>query len=244
MKLKIVLYVIIMHLLFTIPVTGQQTAGVDNEPRNFQYYDSVLEKLFFTNVDSCLFYALKAVDFSRLKNNTVKETEYLSRAGECYRTIGEFPASLEMQFRALDNTIRAGDKFGEAFTYSFIGFTYTDFKEGRTAIPYFQRAELIMDSLLDASASKPSDTSISPFLHLMVCFTISNKGDAYESLDQLDSALYYQQKARTEFSNVYNGPLKSLVLTRIGNIYNKQRKYDEALQYYFASLQNALLVGE
>ncbi len=242
MKWKLFTAVTMMCLLFSISLKSQKKAGAESELRNFAFYDSVIRKFYFTNVDSGLFYAIKAIDFARSVNNIKKETEYLNNAGEAYRGIGDFPASLEMQFRALDNNIMSGDKFGEARTYSFIGFTFTEFEEGRTAINYFQRADYIIDSLQESGNIRVQDTIIN--LKVFGSFNASNKGSAYESIGMLDSAIYCQEYARSHFKEAYNGPLKSLILTRIGNVFNKLGKYDVALQYYYTSLENAYLVGE
>lgn len=65
-----------------------------------------------------------------------------------------------------------------------------------------------------------------------------NLGNAYERLDQLDSALFYSQRAY-EFA-VTNKIEHSWISYNLGNVYAKLRQYELALVHYRLSLQIAV----
>ena len=251
---KISVLCIIMCLLFAVSSKGQQKAGTDNTKDistpgadRLNYLIGQAGKFYFEKPDSSLYYAGQAIILARQLNNIEAEKKALNLAGEMYRTLGDFPSSLDMQFHALEINKKLGNKFGEAATLGFIGFTYTEFTEYRLALSYLQRGREIIDSLksdIKNGQGLVNKNYNKESLGIFECFNATNTGYAYEGFGLLDSALYFQKLAEKKYEGLENGNLKSLMLTRLGSVYARMKKYDEALRCFHASLQNAYMISD
>ena len=190
------------------------------------------EQYYFTKPDSCLFLANQAIKLARKINYTNGEKTALNRAGEALRFLGDYPGSLEMQFKALEINRQMGDKSGEAGSMGFIGLTYVELTEYRQALHYLTQAQKIYTHLTNP---------------VMISFNLSNLGNAYTGLNMLDSALYFQDKAQkksAELKQGVSGNLKVMIATRLGIIYAHMNKRELALQYFQSALQNAYLIND
>ncbi len=241
-------------LMTMLPVAGQQNAG-DIKQGNPAETDTVrLKRLldkagayYFTKPDSCVILTEEALELSRELRYPFYEVLALNISGEAFRTLGDFPKSLDMQFKALKINRKEANRYQESVTLGYIGFTYTDFNEFRLALDHLLLSKQISDSIRESGKlSNPYSLSIDSNITFLILsgFNASNIGNAYEGMNMVDSALYYQQMAQQKIVNLKQGNLKSLVLTRLGIAYAKQGKYDEALKSFRAALINAYQIGD
>ncbi len=177
---------------------------------------------YYTNPDSCLILSSQALKLARELNFKNGEVEALNKAGEALRFLGDYPRALEMQYNALEINKAEHDISGEAYSSSFIGFTYVEFGEYPLGLRFLFAALEMHQKLSN---------------RIMICFDLSNIGNAYELTYKLDSALFYQQKAVMISGDLSLAPLKTLTLTRLGNVYFRMGNYTRALLSY----HNALL---
>jgi two-component system, NtrC family, sensor kinase len=177
---------------------------------------------YYTNPDSCLILSEQALKLARELKFKNGEVEALNKAGEALRFLGEYPRALEMQYNALGINKAEHDISGEAYSSSFIGFTYVEFGEYPLGLRFLFAALEMHQKLSN---------------RIMICFDLSNIGNAYELTDKPDSALFFQQKAVKISGDLSLAPLKTLTLTRLGNIYFRMGNYNWALLSY----HNALL---
>ena len=185
----------------------------------------IADAYYFTKPDSCLLYAEQALSLSRELNYERAEGIALNTAGEALRFLGDYPRSLKMQFEALPVYRQNKNKWGEARTLSFIGFTYVEFGQFTSALRYLFDAYELSQQIPDT---------------LMATFIFTNTGHVYDMLGKPDSALYYQLRAFRSFNTIeFIPPLKSLILTRLGIAYANVNMMDSALIYYRLALQNA-----
>src|ERR1044071_1310227 len=91
---------------------------------------------YFAKPDSCLVFAEQALTLSRKIHFTNGQVIALNSAGEALRFLGDYPGALRMQFEALEINKENKNEFGVARTLSFIGFTYSEFREYRKALQY------------------------------------------------------------------------------------------------------------
>ena len=202
---------------------------------------------YFNKPDSCLVLALEAVDLAKQVNNTKGEIDALNIAGEALRFLGDYPQSLDVQFKALQINRNLADKFGEAKTLGFIGFTFSELSEYRQSLNYNFQAIKINDSLqLLRAKNAPGGSTVQAYNDLQIfnCFTTTNIGNAYEGMNMLDSALFFQELAQQKYEGLQYGNLKCLIQTRMGKVYAGLGKWTDALQYYRKSLLNAYLIGD
>jgi signal transduction histidine kinase len=190
------------------------------------------QTLFFRNPDSSLFFALEAVRLARQQNNYKALTGALNAAGEQYRFLGEFPKSFELQFEALKENRLHKDRWGEATTMGFIGFSYLEMGDERQALNYLLPAKPVLDSSGDT---------------ILTCFVTSHIGSCYTNLGKMDSAFYFNKEAYRLFPKDYYGALRTLVSDRLGEVYEKNGQWPEAVGWYHYSLyyarQTSILVN-
>ncbi len=78
----------------------------------------------------------EALELSRELSLPVYEVQALNMSGEALRFLGDFPQSLDMQFKALQINRKESNRYQESATLGFIGFTYTEFNEYRLALDH------------------------------------------------------------------------------------------------------------
>lgn len=250
--LKSFVSIFIMYMLLSVTIVGQEKAGtivsVNDESTDDNRLKGFLSKageLYFTKPDSALNYAQRALALAKQLNKVNLEIKALNVSGEMYRFLGDFPHSLDAQFKALELNRQSDDKKGEATTLSFIGLSYTEFKQFPQAKFYLKEAIKICDSLIvSLPETIPENKKQLDFIKVFACFATTNIGAAYEGMNILDSALYFQQLTEKKYKGGVTSNMKSLILTRIGNIYAKLGQNDAALESYNKSLQNAYAISD
>jgi signal transduction histidine kinase len=205
--------------------TAQDTNRVELLIKIAGYY-------FFTSPDTSRVISEKALALSRHLHFVKGEIISLNEVAETYRFLGNYPSALKMNFEALQLNTEMKDISGEATSLGFIGFDYVEFREYRQGLEYFLQAV----HLNKQTYNQQRET-----------FLLTNVANAYNLLKMPDSGLYYSQvayKAFKAYKGLEHGPLKSLILTRMGNAYVGLGKKDSALNYYYMALANSIKVNE
>ncbi len=236
--MKVYLLILFTGMVFISNAQNQRIDSLkqllERAPRDthrVELFMGIAESYFFTKPDSCLAFSEKALELARELYFIQGEVYALNEAGEALRFLGNYPRALKMQFDALQINRKMKNLYGEATTLGSIGFAYVEFREYRQGLQY-----LLQASKLNEQLSRESSKA----------FVFSNIGNAYDLLKMPDSALFYQQKAYEKLStdSNYRPPLKSLILTRLGNVYSAKGEKDTALQFYHSALSNATLIND
>ena len=181
----------------------------------------------FYQQDSAIILAHQAIQQSRGLHFAKGESRALNALGNALRLRGELPQSLERQFQALQISRTSGDQEGESRSLDFIGVIYHQVGEYRQALRYYQQALKI------SKRFKGRDL-----------LTLSSIGDAYENMNQLDSALLYQRQAYAMLKDLPRGTLHSLISTRFGFLQSRLGNNSEALRLYQDAMRNAFRIGD
>ena len=191
-------------------------------------YLNAAQTYYFSKPDSCLYLSLEALELARELAFKNGELDALNRAGEAYRFLGDYPRSLEVQFRALQMHQEIKDKEGAAKDMGYIGFTYLEIGEYRQALHYLLPAKPIL--------AEAKNTVLESFVssHIAHCYTLLNMPDS--------ASLYNQQALRLLQVRAYP-PLRTLVYDRLGSMYEKSGKDSEAFAWYHKALFFANLSG-
>ena len=250
---------LLINLLFTLLIVsvtvahGQQTTILKDVLEKSQSDTSkakillgLSEAYMFTNPDSCMFYGKQAAALAHKLGLTYVESNALNRAGEGLRFIGDFPSSLDIQFKALNVNRSSGTKSGEAVSLTFIGALYMELNDFRQGLNYMSQANKMYENLSvsDVNAFNSNFKSFPNYVSVSNMFNLSNMGDAYEKVNILDSALSYQLKVLAKLDETVLKNLKVLCLTRLGNVRAKQGNHVEALNYYHEALKLANSIGD
>jgi tetratricopeptide (TPR) repeat protein len=197
---------------------------IESSPKDTSRVLLILEaaqSYYFSKPDSCLTLALQGLELSRKIEYSNGEVNALEMAGEAYRFLGDYPKSLEMQFGALQIYDERRDSEGAAVAKGFIGFTYLEMEEYRHALQYLLPAKPVL--------AKANNT-------VSCSFVSSHIGSCYTMLAIPDSAQYYNQEALRLMEFKAYPPLRTLVYSRLGDMYEKSGLFSEALNWYHKSL--------
>jgi signal transduction histidine kinase len=181
----------------------------------------------FYQQDSAIILAHQAIQQARRLHFAKGESRALNALGNALRLRGELPQSLERQFQALQISRTIGDQEGESRSLDYIGVIYHQVSEYRQALRYYQQALKI------SKRFKGRDI-----------LTLSSIGDAYENMDQLDSALLFHRQAYALLKGLPRGTLHSLISTRFGMLQVRLGNNSGALRLYQNAIRKAVLIGD
>ncbi len=178
-----------------------------------------------TKLDSCLYYAQRAVQFSQKSN--YKYTEALGffyLAGTLDRE-GNYPKALEMAYRCLRiaEQLKSNKKYVMSLAYYEIGLLNKLMADERNAVINLRRA-----IQLGEQSEINNELLYNFYAHL---------GSSFESLNQLDSALFFAQKGYNLASK--NKIVFPYIFIALGNIYEKLTNYQRAEENYRLAIQIA-----
>jgi signal transduction histidine kinase len=232
--------VIIRGLL--LPVYGQQ---IEADSTKIDRLLNKADDYFFTKPDSSIIYTREAILLSRKAKLPKREIEALNSTGEALRMMGDFPHALEMQYQALKLSRECNNSLFEAGSLGMIGLIFTEFNEYRLALDNLLLSNKITDSILaNSNLTQAYNQPDIPIVLITSSFNISNTGNAYEGMNMLDSALYYQNLALQKAANLAHGHLKALILTRMGIVTSRLGRQSEALKYCQDALNAAYLSND
>ena len=179
------------------------------------------------NTDSALFYGQRALESANRIHYLPGQIQALSFMCIVMEQQGNLPKSLELGFKALRLAEENHMESLAGPALDGIGETYIVLKDYPKALSYLRRY------------IPPSPYSLS---NEGVAYAYFDIGVAFEGLNQLDSAEYYEQKAVETFGKYnYEEPL---VYQMLGDIKLKSGKPEDALAYYQKSLGVALRKNE
>jgi tetratricopeptide (TPR) repeat protein len=173
--------------------------------------------------DSALIYGQRSLSLARQIKFSKGEVNALLSISVVMRELGNFPKALETGLKALQIAQDDHYNFGEVRSLVRIGNVHVASNNFRIALDYYRQAEKKLEIFPD-------------HFHSTVVQVWS--GIAYEALNILDSALYYEQLASKEIYRYETLPPQYFRV--LGNIQAKSGNSDLALQYYQQGIQSVL----
>src|SRR6266496_3860660 len=177
----------------------------------------------YTAPDSALLYGQRSLSLAREIKFPKGEVNALLSISFVLRELGDFPKALETGLKALKIAEDNHYLYEEERSLIRIATVYLVTKNFPVALSYYRQAEKKLEFFSD-------DFSLT----VVRVFT----GDAYEQLNKLDSALYYEQLA---FPKIFRyETLPPLYFSVLGNIQAKSGNNHLALKYYQQGIYVAL----
>jgi two-component system, NtrC family, sensor kinase len=210
-------------------VSPEQISKMPEDSNKIKALIGVAESYYFIKPDSCYYWASQSLALSKKLNFISGRQTSMHLAAEALRFIGDFPKAIQYNLESLQNYRDSKDIRGETSVLGFLAFDYIDFGEFNIALNYAKQAYALSKTTGD---------------QLKMTFNCSHIGYAYDLLGQSDSALFYQFMALKTYQGLKHGPLKSLILTRLGVVYANKKHDDSALYYYRQALKNIYLVND
>ena len=222
---------VLLMLVTSLQVVCAQSPGIDSLSKLLASTSEDTNKVMllielagnyqFFNSDTALSLTDEALNFARKLNFTKGEVKAISRQGEVRRIRGEFPQALKDELTAIQLSRKYNYPETEAESLTFMAFIYLDLGEYRQGLDYLFQAKKIYDDIAGQLSTGIAQSFPS--------FVLSNMGEAYEKLNLIDSALYFQKLALT-YPVDYGG--NALIVGRIGIIQSRLQRYNEALSSF------------
>jgi two-component system NtrC family sensor kinase len=179
----------------------------------------------YRSTDSAQFFGQQALTLAQKINFPKGEIRALAFFGRVYLELGNLPKGFQMQLKAMqiaeDNQLEQSS----ALTLNQIGNLYTTLNDFAKAAGYYKRSLAVnkkYDNAIEASTDK------------------MQIGRAFEEMNQLDSALFYEQQAYNEMIQRHkNGEINPLVYRNLGRIYSKSGNAPLAFEYIHKGLRLA-----
>ncbi|MDZ4793512.1 MAG: ATP-binding protein [Bacteroidota bacterium] len=218
---KITISNLFFQFVLITTVAAQNLNAYQKDTAKVMQLKAQADRYRFTNPDSCLPVAQKALQLAQSLKFKKGEGEVHLTLGEYHRASGNFPEALQHFFTSLRISREIKDIAMEGSSLTFIGIAYIGLEEFRTALNYLFQANEI-------NRNRPEVN--------ITAFGLTNIGVAYQQLGMLDSALIYQNLGWQVGKNMRMKPGIAFMLRETGIIYALQHKYDSALYYFRSAL--------
>ncbi len=188
----------------------------------------------FSNVDSTLYYNDRALALSRKIDSAAAEARCLSDRGSLYLESGNIPKGLSYLLAGLKRIENSPPTFQNQNIYggieNRIGNVYMELGEYKTAIAHYR-----ITLNLAVKYKNPAMYN-----------ELSNIGNIYEMMGQLDSAQVYQRKAYAARNKLRGTQLVVFAEMehRMGTLQTSLGHYDTALTHYSAAVHEAIIARD
>ena len=178
------------------------------------------------NADSSLLYGQQALQLAQQINYSAGEVWSLSFMSLTMAQLGNYPKTLEMAFRALQIAESNHFERETGAALNAIGETYTILKDYPKALYYFRKQKAITEHNSTEG----------------LAYALKDIGEVFKEMNQLDSAIYYEQQAIITFHKMNRE--EPQVYESLGDIKVKSGEHIEALNFYQKALQISLISNE
>ncbi len=181
----------------------------------------------YINIDSAIYYGEQALSLSEHIHFLRGEANALTHIGQAMREKGDLPKALELQIRA--RNIAKENKYTTEYATALrrIGLVYMDLRDYPKTLSYLHQA------LYQAERIQSKRGMAIEYMNL---------GMTHEYMKNLDSALFYAQKAFE--GKEYIEDLFPEVLRVMGNIQTKKNNQPLALSYYRQGIDAGLKLND
>jgi tetratricopeptide (TPR) repeat protein len=177
------------------------------------------------NPDSSIYYSQLLITFGRKIKNEEAEAHGLTRMGRAFNNKGNFPKAMEYLLSALRKFEHIKDNYWIANSYNHIGNVNKGVEKYDLAIYYYKVCLNL--------AEKNND-------HTNQMIASMNLGYVYNDINNLDSALFFAQRAYQHNRKVGVEDELDIIYFVLGSVYDKLREPEVAKAYFLRSISIAV----
>ena len=192
--------------------------AIEIYPDSVELRQSLIHSLLFRSPEEALESIKEGIIVAKKADNLEALADIHSKLGIWHDVHGGSSDSVFHYFNlARTEFLKIGNRVGFADASNNLGFAYSRRSLYKQALPLYQKALEIYDSLklLDKSASANM-----------------NIGIIYQSNNEIDKALAKYKEALEHYGSGQINRLNYKPLSNIATIYNRQEKYDSAIEIY------------
>lgn len=175
----------------------------------------------YSNLDTCLSFARKALDLSRQLKYDRGEALSLNLIGIVLMRSGNYSKALETLLEGLQKSEKQPNKKTRAQLMINLGALYYEQGEIKTALNYLNNARPLLEEARDTAN---------------LVYVLVNSGDDYDVLGMYDSARINTMMGYLLALKTGDTSMVGTALNNLGNIHLKQKLYTLALEYYRLSI--------
>lgn len=190
---------------------GEKNAELANSINNLAIIHKRRE-----HYDQALHLNLEALEIREALRDTEKIATSLTNIGMLYSNKRAFDLAKEYYDKALNFQEQINHTFGKAVTYNNLGLMYNNMNDHENAVLYYQKSIDIYESI-----GRKDKTALA----------YVNIGESYIG-SKPELALTFLNKAEKIAGEIDHKPLRLQVTYAIGNNYQIQNRYLEAVDYY------------
>ena len=177
--------------------------------------------------DSSLYYGQQALQLAQKIKYPAGELRSLQFMSITQEQLGNLPKALEMAFKALEIAKEHHLENLAGGALNALGETYIILKDFPKAVKYLTQQRILGESLGFEEA---------------IGYAMYDLGYAYEEMNQLDSATYYENEAIKHFDKISRK--EPIIYKVLGDVEMKSGNQAAALQYYQQSLRISIANNE
>ncbi|ULQ50917.1 tetratricopeptide repeat-containing sensor histidine kinase [Flavihumibacter fluvii] len=177
--------------------------------------------------DSSLYYGQQALELSQKIKYPAGELRSLQYMSITQEQMGNLPKALEMAFKALEIAKEHHLENLAGGALNALGETYIILKDFPKAVKYLTQQRILGEALGFEEA---------------IGYAMYDLGYAFEEMNQLDSATYYEKEAIKHFDKISRK--EPIIYKVLGDVEMKSGNQAAALQYYQESLRISIANNE
>ncbi|MBK6698944.1 MAG: tetratricopeptide repeat protein [Saprospiraceae bacterium] len=197
-----------------------KTAKEDTNKVNHLY--NLGRELMYSNPDTAMILGNQALSLSEKATSKKHIADSYHIIALAYFLKGNYPSSLENNFKALALREELADKSGVAKSLGNIGNSYMHQADYPKALDYYFKGLKMLEELADKMG---------------IAIHLGNIGNAYHYQSNYTKALDYYFEALKMNEKIGNKNGIAMWLGNIGVVYWKQKEYPKALDNYFKALK-------
>ena len=185
------------------------------------------------NLDSMPFYANQALHLAEKINYISGQTEALNYLTRFLDRIGNYPEALKAALKSLQLATLTKDTLSMFNALRTVSLTYDGMKDYKMVLVYTRRTEKLVHSDYHLFRGKTNQAFHSQAGYLTMM------GDAFDGLDQMDSALYYRRLAYQAALYLNADQIIAVTSEALGRNFLKTGEYDSAFFFYRICIPHA-----
>ena len=191
----------------------------------------------FSNLDSAHHFAQQALELSGELEFKRGVARSLTRMGNVFKSLGNFSNALETHLEALKAYDKIHDQIGVGASYNNIAEVLKEQHDYRHALDYYFMAQEIFEkNIKNGRIVKKNETSLTNEEEIKykryLATTLLNIGDTYDRMNQLDSALIFQNQAYEIASLIKDKEIIGAILSNLGSVQLKKGNIDLAISFF------------
>ena len=221
----------LIFLLFIFTGTGAQVVNRDSllnllggasDKKKLEINQELAEAYKYTNTDSALFFATRALELSRKINDQYQAANSNRQIGKIYMDVYQYEKAIPYFTRARELYHNLKKDKEEAEVYNELGLLYYQQEYYEQALGYTQEALEIGRALDDEE---------------IIAYSLGNLADINFRQNKIDQALDYYMQTLELYEELGDEEDISNILNRIGNFYSSRADFENAIEYYLRVLE-------